>query len=405
MRVGVIRNTATFVIFSIALITAINASASTLSCSPFDKILNEGLKKTGAPGISFAGRLPDGKIITCTAGVKNIKTKAAVTTKTLFQVGSVTKTFVATLVILDMQAGKFSLDSTIGDLTKKYGHWLPAKAEKLWQAVTVKQLLNMTSGIYSYGESKSFNEAWQAHPKKYWSTKNIISIAANHKSYFKPGKGWHYSDTNYVILGQLLQHISHQKLGTLIQDKLLKPYKISNIYYIINEYDASMLKRISRGYGERYIDRTNVNLSQARGAGAIVAQPIKLLKWLHLLFSGQIINKSLLTQMLTPYTKSAGVLTTDPKPAAYGLGLFRSYYPHDDGVNWGYGGATWGYMTWYDWAPATNILYVVSVNIGMSYGDNLHFSSGAILVKKIYPKLYQQLKHIADEQKRVKVKK
>lgn len=403
MRVISIRNAVTAVIFSIILITTINASASTLTCRPFNKILNEGLKKTGAPGISFAGRLPDGNLITCTAGIKNIKTKAVVTTKTLFQVGSVTKTFVATLVLLDVQAGKFSLDSTIGDLTKRYGHWLPAKADKLWQAVTVKQLLNMTSGIYSYTESKKFNQTWKAHPKKYWAAQNLITIAAKHKSYFKPGKGWHYSDTNYVILGQLLQHISHQKLATLIQDKLLKPYKISNIYYIIHEYDASMLKRISRGYGKNYIDRTNVNLSQARGAGAIVAQPIELLKWLHLLFSGQIINKSSLRQMLTPYTKAAGVLTTDPKPTAYGLGVFRSYYPHDDGVNWGYGGATWGYMTWYDWAPATNILYVVSVNIGMSYGANQHISPGVILVHQIYPKLYQQLKHIVDEQKRVKV--
>lgn len=374
-----------------------NKTSQKDNCSLFNKTLNKSRSEFGVPGISLSTKLPNGQIINCAQGVKNIKTKAPVTTDTLFQIGSVTKTFVSTLVLLEVDANKLSLNETIGETVKKYGQWLPKKAEQKWKDITIKQLLNMTAGIYSYTESDEFNKIWKAHPTQDWNSDSVIKIALNNPAYFKPGKGWHYSDTNYYLLGLLLEKISHKKLSVLINEKLLKPFNIQNIYYLPENYNKQMFQRISQGYGYNYINRTNVNMSQAGAAGAMVARPADLLNWLSKLFSGKIIKKSLLKQMLTPYSKINGSIATNPKTPAYGLGIFRSYYPDRGGINWGYMGGTWGYLTWYDWNPSKNILYVVSSNIGMAFKDKNGVGGGYQLIQKIFPPLQKQIEILSHQ--------
>ena len=142
----------------------INKTSQKDNCSLFNKTLNKSRSEFGVPGISLSTKLPNGQIINCAQGVKNIKTKAPVTTDTLFQIGSVTKTFVSTLMLLEVDENKLSLNETIGETVKKYGQWLPQKAEQKWKDITIKQLLNMTAGIYSYTDNDEFNKIWESAP-------------------------------------------------------------------------------------------------------------------------------------------------------------------------------------------------------------------------------------------------
>ena len=216
--------------------------------------------------------------------MSNLSNRKQVTTSNEFQIGSVTKTFVATLVLLAVENNKLTLDETISQTVKRYGHCLPKKAVKAWVNVTIKQLLNMTSGIYSYTESAGFNKSWQKHPKRAWHAQEIINIALSNQSYFKPGRGWHYSDTDYYLIGLLLKKMNYKLLNRQINQKLLKPFHISHITYISSKYNSSTTGRLAKGYGKNMIDRTEVNMSQACVAGAIIARPSSLAKWLHDLF-------------------------------------------------------------------------------------------------------------------------
>ena len=247
----------------------------------------------------------------------------------------------------------------------------------------------MTSGIYSYTEDKSFNQAWRKTPYKHWQPEEIIHIALKHPDYFKPGTGWHYSDTNYYLLGLLLEKMTHQTLTNLIQRQLLNPLQIKSIHYVPHRYDSNILNQLAHGYGVGYIDRTQVNMSQAGAAGAMIAKPSSLLKWLNALFSGDVVDSSSLKAMLTPYAKQDGKLASLHKSPAYGLGVFRVYYPHRGGINWVYLGGTWGYLTWYDWVPAQKLLFVISVNVGMDFNNQQNQSVGYALIHQIVPKVYK----------------
>ena len=207
------------ILISIGIQPLFAFSATNDLCKRIDPVLRQNLQVIGIPAISFSAILPNGKQITCAEGISNLATQKHVTVKDLFQIGSATKTFIATLVLLDIKAGKLKLNETIAQTIKRYGHWLPVLAEKRWGAITIKQLLNMTSGIYSYTDSPEFNKLWEANPTMQWSPKQIIKIALSQPSYFKPGHGWHYSDTNYYLLGVLLTKIMNKSLAQQIQDQ------------------------------------------------------------------------------------------------------------------------------------------------------------------------------------------
>ena len=118
------------IVFLFISISVITSPILSNACNDLYPSLENDLNKFGIPGISIAIKLPDGKFIQCQAGVKSIKTHKPITENTLFQIGSVTKTFVSALVLLQVQTGKLSLDETIGDAVKRYGVWLPKAAKK-----------------------------------------------------------------------------------------------------------------------------------------------------------------------------------------------------------------------------------------------------------------------------------
>ncbi|MDF1655776.1 MAG: serine hydrolase [Coxiellaceae bacterium] len=361
-------------------------------CEPYSKILQKNIKRIGIPAVSFSTILPSGIQVSCAEGISNIDKKTLANTEDLYEIASVTKTFVAALTLLMIGQHKLKLDETIAQTVEKYGQWLPKKAAKAWGNVTLRQLMNMTSGIYNYTDNANFNKQWRSQSTKAWKAKQIIDIALSQPSYFKPGKGWHYSDTNYYLLGMLLERVNKRPLGRQINWWLLRPLGIEDIAYVPHQYSKNLSQRMAKGYGKNLINRTNVNMSQAGAAGAMIAQPSRLVEWLHALFNGKILSKESLQQMLTPYSKTTGQITDNPKQDAYGLGVFRSYYPARDGANWGYLGGAWGYSTWYQWNPKTNIIFVASVNVGMKYHGKQKKSAEYEVVHELAPALYNQIR-------------
>src|SRR6185437_10040383 len=109
------------------------------------------------------------------------------------RVGSVTKPFTATLVLQQVRRGRLRLDER---LSRFYPRFPGART------ITIRELLNHSSGIYDYASDPAFERELQSHPTRRWAPAELIAIAARQPLYFTPGTGYHYSDTNYVMLGQ-----------------------------------------------------------------------------------------------------------------------------------------------------------------------------------------------------------
>ena len=84
--------------------------------------------------------------------------------------------------------------------------------------------------------------------------------------------------------------------------------------------------------------------------------------------------------------------------------MFRSYYPNRAGINWGYLGGTWGYQTWYQWCPENNILFVISVNVGMAYHGKQAKSTGYEVVHEFAPDLYHQIHYTINNKGKTLIK-
>jgi D-alanyl-D-alanine carboxypeptidase len=109
------------------------------------------------------------------------------------RVGSITKTFVATVVLQLVGEGKLRLTDSVE-------RWLPGLVPN-GSAISVRQLLNHTSGLFSYDEDREFLAATDRDPLREWTPRELVAIATAHKPHFAPGAGWPYSGTGYIVLG------------------------------------------------------------------------------------------------------------------------------------------------------------------------------------------------------------
>ncbi|HWA06601.1 MAG TPA: serine hydrolase domain-containing protein, partial [Ignavibacteria bacterium] len=148
-------------------------------------------------------------------GLADIDTKAPMVTDFRFRIGSLTKTFTCTVLLQLVDEKKLTLDESID----KYFPNLPNAKN-----ITVRMLGDMTSGLFNYSEAKEFDDSMQAYPKKLWKPEELVEVSVRNGTYFEPGKGWHYSNTNTTLIGIIIEKLTGNSLPheikTRITDKL-----------------------------------------------------------------------------------------------------------------------------------------------------------------------------------------
>jgi D-alanyl-D-alanine carboxypeptidase len=142
-----------------------------------------------------------------------------VTAQTHFMIGSITKTFTATALLRLVDQGKVSLSDPIS----KYVPGVPNG-----QSITISQLLNHTSGIADFSDSPSFQRQEQANPNMVWTPQQLVSLGTALPPYFPPGGGWKYSNTNYILLGLVIQSVTSQPAAQFITAQVLAPLRLQN---------------------------------------------------------------------------------------------------------------------------------------------------------------------------------
>ncbi|QES46700.1 peptidase [Streptomyces venezuelae] len=276
-----------------------------------------------------------------TAGVGDLRTGEKRQAQERFRAGSITKTFVAT-VLLQLEAeGRLSLDDSVEK-------WLPGLVQgngHSGRTITLRQLLNHTSGVFSYTEDEAFVEkvfgpGFLRHRYDTWKPEQLVRVAMAHQPYFAPGTDWRYSNTNYVLAGLVIEKATGNPYAKEVQRRILGPLHLDAT--VLPGTRAGMPEPAGRAYSKLSPeatgpthDVTELNPSIAGAAGEIVTDARDLNDFYRALLSGRLLGPRQLRDMTT----------TVPVPGAegvgYGLGIMSIRLSCGTEV-WGHGGGIHG---------------------------------------------------------------
>jgi D-alanyl-D-alanine carboxypeptidase len=261
----------------------------------------------GAPGALVVLRTPT-KVRRAASGVSSRDPRVKLRATARFRIASVTKPFVATVVLQLVGEEKLALDDSVE-------HWLPGLVPNGGN-ITIRELLNHTSGIYNYVDDRGFDETEVADP----SPRQLIAVATSHPPLFEPGRGWSYSNTNYVILGLVVEAVTGTPLEQQLRARLFEPLTLGSTSYVPAPDTSGTLAHAFIGSATlpgipsgTLVDVTTLlNGSWFWGAAAIVSNGDDVSKFFAALLRGRIMPASLLALMKTVAPDSD-----------YGLGLMR----------------------------------------------------------------------------------
>lgn len=284
-------------------------------------------------------------ITTYTSGPIRRNSKDSVTDETLFGVGSITKTVVAAALLQLQEEGKIRLDDPIGH----YFHEYPR-----WKSITIRQLLNMTSGIANTDFSKERDD----YETTVLTSKKIVDAIYQKPDLFAPGSEWRYSNTNYFLLGLLIEKISGMPLNEVLTNRFFKPLHLDHTFYSDSFYSKNVIDQMAHAYAGKH-DITAFNASHYGPAGSMLMNSFDLLTWTHALLTPDIILSATSIQEME---KTIIVPSTPPKPEGcrYGLGIYSLNMPRF-GTIWYYAGVIRGYTSCFIYIPSQQRIIVAQV--------------------------------------------
>ena len=298
----------------------------------------------GFPAALTAVRDKDGNTIGAAAGTGNLETGEAPPLDGEVRIGSNTKTFVAVVIMQLVQEGKITLDEPIETYLPGLIHGEGIDASK----ITVRQLLQHTSGLPEYTDTvPGETDIFQVRDN-YYSSRDLIDIALTHPAAFEPGSQFKYTNTNYIVLTLLAERLEHRPFAEQIDKRIVEPLGLSRTYYP-GPGEEDIRGTHPHGYHrntptENWQDITRMDPSWAGGAGAMISTPSELNKFFQATFDGTLLNQDSIAEMQKT-VDTGGALGN-----GYGLGLIN--YPLSCGGSyWGHGGSIEGYGTFNGMGP------------------------------------------------------
>ncbi|MES5821078.1 serine hydrolase domain-containing protein [Streptomyces sp. RG80] len=296
--------------------------------------------KDGVPGVTATAKDKHGTW-SATPGVGDLRTGQPRSAHDRYRVGSITKTFVST-VLLQLEAeGRLSLDD-------KVAKWLPGLVTGNGhdgRRITLRQLLNHTSGIFNYTADEEFGRTYflkDGFLEHRYDTKapaELVAVAMTHKPDFAPGTSWNYSNTNYVLAGLVIEKVTGRPYGEEVGRRILKPLGMTATS--VPGTRVTLPRPSSRAYsklaetatGPTY-DVTKLNPSLAYAAGEMISDSPDLNRFYSALLKGRLLPPEQLKEM-------KNTVTAEEYPnAGYGLGLIDRklscgvhVWGHDGGIH------------------------------------------------------------------------
>lgn len=376
-------------IFSLCLYTVASADDSNLS-KQLQSDISWALKKYHLAGISVSYTLNKAQdTTTLTTGYADVEKMKPITVNTYFEIGSITKAFISSIIMQQVEEGKISLNEPLAEVAKQY----PGENKKLFTLVeqyphlgeiTLRQYMTHTSGIADAINNDKFITYLNNNPLGYLDDNALIAIAMSQKPYFAPGEKnyYGYTNTDYIIMGMVIEALTKKPLNEEIQ-LLLHRLKLDTIYYP-SAHAKDIPPSVSNNLAKAYISKTNqsyalaafsntpkMKLSNgtivkditpialnyaaiAAASGGMIARTSDLVHWYWLLFNDKVVSKKSLSTML------AGVPTGD-KNEKYGLAIVIEQ-TKNYGIIYHHDGKIFGYNANLLYIPKLHLILAVAVN-------------------------------------------
>ncbi|HTH38133.1 MAG TPA: serine hydrolase domain-containing protein [Pyrinomonadaceae bacterium] len=337
--------------------------------------LDEWHKAGKFPGATFGVVLESGESFGLAVGFSDRDAKTPMKSTDRMPAGSTGKTFAAAMAMQLIKDGKISLDDKIEKYLGKetwFGRLPNAKD------VTIRQLMNHTSGLVRYEFKKEFTDFLTANPYKVWRPEERLAYLFDEKPPFEAGKGWDYSDTNYIVLGMIMERVTGKKFYDEAYKRFVKKFKLNDTI----AQDGPELKGVVQGYAgannpfggkDKMIENGKfiVNPQLEWTGGGWASTGVDLARWAKTMYEGKAFDASLVPVMLDGVPAKLG------RDVKYGLGVIIR--PTQAGLAYGHSGFFPGYMTDMMYFPEQKIAVAVQVNT--SVPQDLGKPLGRVLVE------------------------
>jgi D-alanyl-D-alanine carboxypeptidase len=305
-----------------------------------DDFIKAEMQKREIPGLALA-IAKNGELRTTAYGVANLEWKIPATPETVFEIGSVTKQFTAAAIMLLVQEGKLALNDPIAKhLTETPSHWAN---------ITVRHLLNHTSGIKNYtGIDKGFELTERLTEEQF------VKLIGTYPLDFEPGDSWKYCNSAYNLLGYIVENLSGKKYMEFLGERIFTPLQMNTT---TNREPGNVIPFRASGYEKNkkgeFINR-DYDLTDIFSAGAIVSTVGDMAKWDAALYSEKILTASSKQEMWT-----ATKLNKDGSKN-YGLGWYVATFNGRKNI-W-HSGSTSGFSASFQRFPDDNLTIIVLCN-------------------------------------------
>jgi CubicO group peptidase (beta-lactamase class C family) len=311
-----------------------------------DSVANAAVAEHRTAGVSVA-EVKNGRTILAKGyGFADLENDVPATAETVYRIGSITKQFTSAAIMRLVEQGKLSLDDTL----QKFLPNFPTQGNR----VTVRHLLNHTSGIKSY---TSLGPRWARVIRLDLAPDSVVALFANEPFDFKPGDAWAYDNSGYFLLGMIIEKVSGKPYGQYVKDELFTPLGLESTIYCDQ---APLIKHRAQGYapqpGGGFINAEPLSMTQPYAAGSLCSTVTDLAAWTLALSSGKVVSPASYKMMTTPLTLNDG------KPLTYGFGLGigtlggHRQVSHNGGIN--------GFISELHHYPDDSLVTVVLTNTG-----------------------------------------
>ncbi len=305
--------------------TPISGTAPDPVQAVLDQLVTEGA--TGAMALVDDGE----RTWRLASGVARIRPHRELDPDLRFRVGSMTKTFVATVALQAVADGRLRLDDPVD-------RWVPGLVPD-GGTITLRMLLNHTSGLFNYTSTAEFQRWATTTPTRPSTPQDLVALATGQPATFPPGQGWSYSNTGYLVAGLMIEAATGRDIEDLVREGIIEPLGLTDTSF--PERSPRIPGKHIHGYlpprltGAGYLDVSKISPTLTWAAGAMVSTLDDVRRFYAALLQGHLLPPAMLEQMLTTVPVDVG--------HRYGLGI--ESLDLACGTVWGHNGSIPGYAS------------------------------------------------------------
>lgn len=282
--------------------------------------------------------------------------KITATPDTRYRIGSITKVFTSVMIFQLIEEGKLKLGTTLAT----YFPGLP-NADK----ITLAHMLNHSSGLHNFTDDSTYADLL----RKKITEEQMVSKFKNAKSDFEPGSKNAYSNTNFILLGYIIEKVDHKPYAVALNDRIVTKIHLQNTYYG-GKINTTSQEAQSYNWQGRWVPDTETDMSIPGGAGAIVSTPTELVKFMTALFTGRLLRDSSLQHMITI-------------KGGYGMDLVA--YTFNNKTGYGHNGGIDGFQSQIVYYPQEGLATAYTANGVNTSMTKLMRGVLSIYFNKLYP--------------------